>query len=177
MGNIFSDNPTFAVGSIIGLFGILASHRLLVYRERKKQFENAATEFRKAFNQAFVDIKVGDFGMLAPVSDEKIKTQHIAYLNFRPHLRGQYQRRYDEAWNKYYNDCKNLGSLGILTRITRADLEKDIKHLLEFTEYKLLRHISFIFNPIKPLSKEDEKKIKMLSKLYDDIKNHKYPLP
>ena len=66
------------------------------------------------------------------MSDDVIKTHRVAYFNFRYYLRGEYRNQYDKAWNEY---C----SRGIFPR------EEDIKHLLEFTEYRLWRHIAFFW--------------------------------
>ena len=46
MINIFSDNITWSIGTIIGLFGIIAGHRLLLYRDRKNNFSATSATFR-----------------------------------------------------------------------------------------------------------------------------------
>ena len=38
-----------------------------------------------------------------------------------------------------------MGRMGILTRVTRVDLEKDIGHLLEFAEYGMLKDMFFFW--------------------------------
>jgi len=46
MNNIFSDHPTWTIGIVILLFGIIATHRLLIYRDKKNIFNAAAIIFR-----------------------------------------------------------------------------------------------------------------------------------
>lgn len=142
MENIFSNNPVFAIGTIIGLFGILAGHRLLIYREEKKRFDDSASEFRKVFNKAFVDVH--DANIIYTTftgDDERIKSQRVMYLNFRPHLRGVCRTQFDEAWRQYYDNYRYQWSFD---DSTRDELTKDIEHLLEFTEYGLLQSMSFV---------------------------------
>lgn len=113
--------------------------------KERQGFVDAAVEFRKVFNQVLVDIQSGRYGFGTPVSDDIIKTHCVVYLNFRHYLHGACRRQYDEAWNQYCHDCKNVGHRGRLTRITRVDIEKDIKSLLEFTEYGWLRNMLFFW--------------------------------
>jgi hypothetical protein len=46
MNNIFSDNITWSIGIIIVLFGIIAAHRLIMYREKRNKFFEEAAKFR-----------------------------------------------------------------------------------------------------------------------------------
>jgi len=149
MENIFSENPTFAVGIIIGLFGILATHRLMGYRERMKLFNVSANEFREVFNKVLVNIQSGNYGFGNPIDIDIIKTNKIAYLNFRPHFHGICRDKYDEAWKKYYDDCASMGAHGIFKRKTRFDVERDIENLLQFTEHSLFKNMKFIYEKYK----------------------------
>jgi hypothetical protein len=147
--------------------------------KERQRFIEATVEFRKIFNQALVDTQSGrhDFG--TPVSDDIIKLHRVAYLNFLPHFRGGYRNQYNEAWDQYYHDFENMGHAGMFTHVTRADLQKDIKSLLEFTEYRRFRNIFFfwkrlwsrlrfkIFGP----DKETKKIVEKFSKAYQN-KNH-----
>jgi hypothetical protein len=153
MGNIFSDNPVFATTAIIALLGILASHRLMMYRERKKRFDAAADEYRRVFDQALIDLQRGIFGKLGfggSLSDEVFKTHRVAYLNFRPYQHGVYQTQYDKAWDEYCH-------AGLFPR------EELIEHLLELTEYRWRRHIIYLWQKYTskspPPSKIDAKKL------------------
>jgi len=133
-----------AIGLIVAYF----THLLFKERAKKASFEIAANEFRNAFNQALVEIQGKSPGMLnlgISLDNDVTKTLLVSYHNFRPHLCWAYRKQYDQAWNEY---CMR----GIFYR------EEDIKRLLEFTEYSLLRHIRFIFKrspkPQTPLSQE-----------------------
>ena len=46
MNNIFSENITWSIGIIVILFGILAAHRLILYREKRNEFFAEAAKFR-----------------------------------------------------------------------------------------------------------------------------------
>ncbi len=138
-------------------------------RDRIERFNNASDEFRKIFNQAIVDIKGGRFGRLGfgtSPSDDVVKTHRVAYLNFRPHLRGEHRNQYDEAWNQYCNR-------GLFPQ------EEDINRLLEFTEYRLWRHITFIFRKYTktkkttPLSKEEMELIEKICNLHNNTNDKK----
>ena len=142
MRNVFSENPIFATTTIVALFGILASHRLLLYREKKRNFDDCADEFTRVFNQAFVDIHDGRYGIGTHSANQEIfRTQCITYRNFRERLSGGNRSKYDEAWEKYCHDYQNLGGMNVLTRITRVDLEKDIKILLKFAKQGMFRDL------------------------------------
>jgi len=134
-------NPLFSVATL--LLGFLIGHFLAIGRDRRKEFNAASDEFRKIFNQILVDIQSDRYGFGVPMSTEIIKTHRIAYLNFRPHLHRVYRCQYDEAWEQYCHNYENMGHMGVRTRITRADIEKDIKSILEFTEYRILRNMLF----------------------------------
>lgn len=54
--NIFSSNPTWSIGIIIVLFGIVATHRLLIYRDKKNIFNNAAKEFSEIIYHELCEI-------------------------------------------------------------------------------------------------------------------------
>lgn len=147
MVNIFSDNPIFAIGTLLGLFGILASHHLLIYRENKKRADDAADELRIVFNQTIANIqnfRREDIYTDSVQWNNIIKRQHIAYLNFRHHLRGKRQQQYDNAWANYYQDREHLSNI---FAFDNADIERDIKQLLEFAEYSLWRNVvSYLSN-------------------------------
>lgn len=184
MKNVFSENIVFAIGTILGLFGIFAGHRLLIYRERKKRFDDAAIELRSVFNKVFVDIENGICGFGNRMSDSMINDHKIAYLNFRHHLKGEYLKQYDTAWDQYCFDCKNIGGFGLLrtkTRITRVDIKHDIKNLLSFTDYSLLKNISFyiqnIWFHIRLKTGTNKETNQLIKGLVDKINNKNNLLP
>jgi len=175
MGNIFSNNLTFATGTILALFGILASHRLLIYREKKKRLDDSANEFRKVFNQALADIDGDIFIFHTSMNDAPMKVRHAAYLNFRHYLRGGSRNRYDEAWKQYCYHYENIGrGQGGMS----ATLKKDFECLLAFTEYRVLRNVSFYWNnfwwkfrlKVFGPDKETKELIEKISKHYEPPK-------
>jgi hypothetical protein len=46
LNNIFSENITWAIGIIVILFGIIATHRLVLHREKRNKFSAEAANFR-----------------------------------------------------------------------------------------------------------------------------------
>ena len=56
MDNIFSENIPWAIGLVVVLFGIIAAHRLVSYRDKKNTFNNAAKEFSDTFHRELKDI-------------------------------------------------------------------------------------------------------------------------
>jgi len=148
MDNIFSENLTFAIGIIAGLFAILAGHRLLIYRDKRRRADDAANELRKVLNQMLVDVRSDNTDAILNVfsiDKKRIKGHHVAYLNFRHHLKGECRNQYDDAWNQYHDDFIYQwdfdGSL-------RERLVKDIEDLLRFTEYRFFKNMSLIWQKI-----------------------------
>jgi hypothetical protein len=53
-------------------------------------------------------------------------------------LRGKRQQQYDNAWANYYQDSEHLSNIFVFDS---ADIQSDIKQLLEFAEYSLWRNV------------------------------------
>jgi hypothetical protein len=165
-------NPLFPVVTL--LLGFLIGHRLAIGRDRRKEFNAASDEFRKIFTQTLVDIQDENsfFGGYS-IDTDSFKKLQVAYLNFRYLLKGAYRNQYDEAWDQYCFDCKYQS---IFDDAAREKIAKDIKHILEFTEYRLLRSISFICGMVwwrirfKFFGPDKETKI-----LIEKISNHDEP--
>ncbi len=142
------------VAVAVPLVVIFVGHLLNGERDRLKRFNDAGEEFRKVFNGVLAETQT--WGHRLYSSDNHALSAHYsAYLTFRPHLRGKCQQQYDQAWNNYCFDFKHSGNV-----------EKDIKDLLEFTEYKLLRTIilwwqRYTYIP-PPLSEEHRKLIEKI---------------
>ena len=143
-GNL-GNNPFGLAAIAVPLIVIFIRHLLTRDRDRLKGFNNASEEFRKVFNQALVDIRDDSFLFGTSANDDRIRTHRVAYLNFHYHLHGECRNQYDRIWNQYCRDYENMGRMGILTRVTRVDLEKDIGHLLEFAEYGMLKDMFFFW--------------------------------
>jgi len=144
MNNLFVDIITHpAFGIITGLIGYLIGNNFALGRDRRKEFYAASDEFRKIFTQALVDIRdknsLFDFYSIDKGNFKKLQ---VAYLNFRHFLKGACCSQYDEAWNQYDFDCKYQWTFD---DSAREKVAKDIERLLEFTEYSLLRSMSFVF--------------------------------
>jgi hypothetical protein len=180
LGNIFSDNATFAIGTVIGLFGILASHRLFIYRERKKRFDEAATEFRKVFNQAITEVeRRNDIFSIPTKMNKTIEMQRTAYLNFRHYLRGKRRDRYDHTWEQYAYDYERQHEFYLIPNY--VDLTSDINDLLEFTEYGIWRNIADslheYFFRFRPRMFGPDKKTKALVEIFSKVLNDKRHKP
>ncbi len=133
-------HPAFWI--VTFLAGILLGNFFAIGRDRRKEFNTASDEFRKIFTQVLVDIH--DENVLFDVysvDKDVFKKLQVAYLIFRHYLKGIHRWRYDEAWDQYRYDCKEHWDFDSDIRDAVA---KDIEHLLEFTEYRLLRSISFV---------------------------------
>lgn len=158
MENIFSANPAMSVTAILALFGILASHRLLIYREQKKRFDDAADELRRSFIptvaslcEDFPDnILINRFDV-ADIIERGIKSQHIAMINFRSFIKGKRLEWYIEACNAYYDQY---------TQGTTADEAlKYINDILKFTHYGLSWYSLYFWKKVNkkhPKLSEDE---------------------
>ena len=176
-------HPAFNIA--VGLIGFLIGNFFAIGRDKRNEFIAAADEFRRVFNQHLVDIQSRRYGFGDAISEKIIEAHRLAYFNFRPYLRGEYLRQYNEAWEKYCHCCENLARTSIFIRTTHKDLEKDVKHLLTLTEYSFRRNVvSYwsrkarsvwlkIFGP----SKKEKESTKKLIKLYEDYYHDKKPLP
>jgi hypothetical protein len=116
---------------IVPLVTLYVQHELTKERERKKRFDDAVCDFRKVFNKAIADITAPNY---VGFKREMFPTYHAAYRDFRPYVRRKYQKKYDEAWNKYEIHVVHPESL--FGREPK-DLVKDIKELLKFADLGL----------------------------------------
>jgi hypothetical protein len=111
-------------------------------KEREK-FIEGANEFRRDFTQALVDIrKESGFLGCYSIDTDSFKKLPVTYLHFRYFLKGTRRDKYDEAWDQYHFDCEYQFNSD---DASREKIIKDIELLLEFTEYRFLQHIIFIW--------------------------------
>ncbi len=137
-------HPAFQI--VGAMIGFLIGNYCAIGRDKRKEFSEAAADFRRVFNQALVDIQEdgGRYGHF--ISIHITKDQWVAYHNFRHHLSGESRNQYDEAWNDYHADDQVSSS--------QDRLEKDVARLLEFTEYRLRRHMVFVWRKYFPKKPE-----------------------
>lgn len=152
---------------LVPLIVVYFSNKWNDTRDRMKRFNDSADEFRKVCNQIIVAIQDGTFCSFGIIADKEIiKLHSTAYLNFRHHLKGETQKQYDHVWEKYCFDLERIGQILLTKRSNRFDIEKDIKELLYFTEYRMFSNIKFTIkkyhNRLFPpsLSKEIQKAVK-----------------
>jgi len=154
MENIFFNNLTWSIGIIIGLFGIIAAHRLVSYRDKKNIFNAAAKEFSEAF------IRVRDLLEIKPPTDPAVgnewqKTYRLlksfyndhraAVRKFEDSLPLKERTSFRECWNTYccYDKQNNIGTFSdYQSEPMEEELQKRhlatsrIEALLKYTQIK-----------------------------------------
>lgn len=105
MANIFADNPTWSIGIIVGLFGVIAAHRLVSYRNKKDFFNKAAKEFSDTF---YKELK-GVYPIPASWPENidpylKVRFDNLseAVGKFKRHLPRRKQDEFSDAWFRFY---------------------------------------------------------------------------
>jgi hypothetical protein len=109
MSNIFSENLTWSIGIIIGLFGIIAAHRLVSFRENRKSMISASSELMSVFapSIARIDAAIKHVGNLdSPEVNEFLKenfeNHSTAIEKFRRRIASKRDRKaFEEAWKEY----------------------------------------------------------------------------
>ena len=105
MSIIFFENPTWSIGLVVGLFGIIAGHRLLTRRDRIATFNKAATEFSDCFHSELREIypipanwpKDIDIYLRA-----RFDSLSEAVGKFKRHLPKRKQRAIERDWFLFY---------------------------------------------------------------------------
>jgi len=105
MSTIFSENPTWAIGIVVILFGIIAAHRLSSYRDRKNTFNKAAKEFSDTFHQELKEVypitanwpKNIDYYLRA-----RFDNLSAAVGTFKSHLPENQQILFVDTWFHFY---------------------------------------------------------------------------
>ena len=101
------------VGGIIGALGV---HLLAARRDKKKEFRDAARQFREAFVEIerLLLIRHPEHSKLYPGAPQELQTifqllpkyyqqQHTALLRFEPYLPKSKRAKLREIWNTYCN--------------------------------------------------------------------------
>lgn len=158
-------NPLFSLVTL--LLGFLVGNRLAIGRDRRKEFIEASKEFRMVFNQALVDIHDENIPFdFNSVRNGSFNKYEVAYRNFRHSLKGECRNKYDEAWDQYSFRYKYEWDFD---NSAREIVAEDIKNLLKFTEFGLLKTIFFIWQKYyfkffpPPLDEKTKKAIDYLS--------------
>jgi hypothetical protein len=105
MGNLFADNPTWSIGILVGLFGIIAAHRLVSYREKRNNFNNAAKVFTNVFHGELKEIYPIPANWPNNIDHylrERFDNLSEAVGEFRDHLPHRKQKAFADAWFRFY---------------------------------------------------------------------------
>jgi hypothetical protein len=108
LGNIFSENPTWSIGIIFTLLGIIWVHRLLDKRNITQNIRPCILEFKSAFKSKISnDRGIGKF-YLGDMASGFIANQS-AVQDIMPVLPKRYQRKLKKAWDEYTGKSNGLG--------------------------------------------------------------------
>ncbi len=162
MGNIFSENIPWAIGLIVILFGIIAAHRLVSYRDRKNIFNNAAKEFTETFHRELKEVYSHPVKWPDNINnylDSRINNLKEATGKFRHHLPCWSRYFFDKAWSRFYcctgrevdKDCQvyhhymPFKGVSVVngkrvehdnTKTYKENLKKNVDSLLKYAQYK-----------------------------------------
>ena len=105
MDNIFARNITWSIGIIVGLFGIIAAHRLFSHRDRKNIFNNAAKEFADTFHSELKEIYPTPANWPDNIDHylrARFDNLSEAVGKFKRQLPRRKRKSFDEAWFRFY---------------------------------------------------------------------------
>jgi hypothetical protein len=109
MHNIFSENIPWALGIVVVLFGIVAAHRLFLYRQKKNKMVKASEKFR---NEILTELEglyptthYWDKNVYPRLAQSITKIESAA-IKFRPYA--VRKSEFDSAIKKYCEYCKSL---------------------------------------------------------------------
>jgi len=143
-----------AFGTITFLVGMWGGHRLAIGRDRRKEFNDAASTFRNAFTSELSAIRNPSFDENTKTNDsynllkEAFGKHRTAYEAFRLFLESGRRNEFDEAWINYhaYDNVGDGGYEHLLkyspgwgehTAIECRNLAiTNIEKLLEFAQHK-----------------------------------------
>jgi len=90
--------------SLAGLLVIFSKIYLSIKRNKYKPKRHAAEKLFEAFIDEIQDLSIGK-GDAYEILKQAFPKHEMAYIKFRPHLRGKVLRQFDEAWRDYC--CRN----------------------------------------------------------------------
>lgn len=95
-------------GIVGALLGNWTSHRFTDYRDRRKEFNDAAAKFRSEFTEIIKTIRESHPGTrrfettcFFQLFTSTYHAQYNALLLFKDHLSGKEQREIEKAWDKH----------------------------------------------------------------------------
>ena len=103
----------FAGGLIASSVGAYAAHRFAIDRDRRKEFQEAATQFREAFLEEIralqkariFDVAIDSDGdRVYDILERGIVRHEKAKIRFKPFLRNCDRTRFEVAWKEYYSE-------------------------------------------------------------------------
>ncbi|MBF8277582.1 MAG: hypothetical protein HW390_2655, partial [Candidatus Brocadiaceae bacterium] len=103
--NIFSNNPTWAIGSVIIMFGIFANHRLQTYRDKKTIFNKVAKEFTDTFCRELKEIYTHPVKWPDNINyylNSRIDNLKEVTGKLRHHLPWWKRYFFDKTWFRFY---------------------------------------------------------------------------
>jgi hypothetical protein len=102
MGNIFAENPTWSLGIIFVLFGILAVHRLTVSRNKESKVIQAVADFKDSFSEIIHDLRTPFDGVVFQL--DGIQERHwLAKTQLELSLSRKGVKRLNKVWGQYKN--------------------------------------------------------------------------
>lgn len=107
MNNIFSENIPWSVGLVVVLFGYIAVHRLVLFREKKNRINEASdkfrdiilTEFSKLYPDGILHIPDNQSSEIVRIIRDKHHIISAAVYAYRPHVKNK--DGFDKAWNNF----------------------------------------------------------------------------
>jgi LPS O-antigen subunit length determinant protein (WzzB/FepE family) len=100
------------ITATVCLFGVIAYHRLHLWRTRRDEYIKAYTVFSEVFDHTINQIKTEGTTLNLLILGEFPKHDE-AMSKFIGYLKGKRRRQFQEKWNEYkeeYQKLKNLGS-------------------------------------------------------------------
>ena len=136
----FFSSPWFTV--VVGLVGILIGNRLIIGREKRKEFAQAGNDFRKSINVFLVMLETnfqyesGRFDIPIPdhLSAAKLFGQYLGRVKCKRFNKELTQ--YKIAAEKYADEAKKCLGTKNVSHDTKFQLEKQINELLKYANPK-----------------------------------------
>jgi len=135
----------FGLGFISSAIITLFTHVLSIRRDRRKEFNEAAFKFRKAFTHEINQLRFG--GENIKVSDiltTKALIRHQnAFIEFREFIRGESKLAFEFAWINYFRHNPHPGNSQIPEHQYNECDEEDERKVVLSKIYTLFHFASF----------------------------------